>query len=261
MDNHERGARRAKLLLAGLAVLVVGALTAGGITAYSLIDDDGSGAPAAGPAATGKAEPSGSASADRGPEMTPERAKKVSLSAPTGQKGGASIGFPHSPGGAISAVVHFWEEYAWMDDQKARQQLDVVTSPDATGYVDKQISEVRKLREGAGLPASGGTPAGITFTTTVDAVRMRSLADDDLPRGDVIHIWLSFDRYAITPEKATDDNPVKGDTTDFIVKWQDGAWKITDEAAYVEQRTFPVAYDPDSPFAWRDQWVQVRHGD
>jgi len=45
------------------------------------------------------------------------------------------------------------------------------------------------------------------------------------------------------------------------VKWQDGAWRITDEPAYVAQRTFPVAYDPDSPFAWRDQWIQVRHED
>ncbi|MFE7751372.1 hypothetical protein [Streptomyces sp. NPDC057428] len=260
MDNHEGSARRAKFLLAGLAVLVVGAVSAGGVTAYSLLDDDHSRTPAAGSTATREAKPSGSASDDDSAQMTPERAKKVSLNAPTGQKGGVSTGFPHSPGGAISAVVHFWEEYAWMDDQKARQQLEVVTSPDAAGYIDKQISEVRTLREGAGLPASGGTPAGITFTTTVEAVRMRSLAGD-LPRGDVVHIWLSFDRYATTPDKATDDNPVKGDTTDLIVKWQAGAWKITDEANYVKQRTFPVAYDPDSPFAWRDQWIQVRHED
>ncbi|MFJ8754580.1 hypothetical protein ACIREO_35490 [Streptomyces sp. NPDC102441] len=261
MDIHERGARRAKLLLVGLTVLVVGALTVGGIAAYSLIDEDSSSKPASGPTATGETKPSGSASAGSGGEMTPERAKKVSLNAPTGQKGGASIGFPHSAGGAVSAVVHFWEEHAWMDDQKARQQLEVVTSPDAAGYIDKQISEVRKLREGAGLPASGGTPAGITFTTTVEAVRMRSLVGDGLPRGDVVHIWLSFDRYATTPEKATDDNPVKGDTVDFIVKWQDGAWKLTDEPVYFKQRTFPVAYDPDSPFAWQDQWIQVRHED
>ncbi|MDF0376521.1 hypothetical protein OM788_006514 [Streptomyces sp. KA12] len=260
MDNHERRARRAKLLLAGLTVLVVGALAVGGVVAHGLIEDGNTRTPAAGPTA-GETKPSAPAPAGSRPAMTPERAKKVSLNEPTGQRGGASTGFPHSPGGAISAVVHFWEEYAWMDDEKARQQLDVVTSPDATGYVDRQISEVRKLREGAGLPVSGGTPAGITFTTTVDAVRMRSLTDDDLPRGDVVHIWLSFDRYATTPDRATDDNPVKGDTTDFIVKWQDGAWRITDEPAYVAQRTFPVAYDPDSPIAWRDQWIQVRHED
>ncbi|MEU5660518.1 hypothetical protein ABZ802_33620 [Streptomyces sp. NPDC047737] len=259
MDNHERSARKATFLLGGLTVLVACVLTAGGIAAYSLIGNGGSGTPAAGPTATGNAKPSSSASSGSGPEMTPERAKKITLNAPTAQRDGASIGFPHSPGGAVSAVVHFWEEYAWMDDQRARQQLEVVTSPDAAGFIDRQISEVRTLREGAGLPASGGTPAGITFTTTVEAVRMRSLADDELPRGDVVHIWLSFDRYATTPEKATDDNPIKGDTTDFVVKWQEGAWKLTDEDAYVEQRTFPVAYDADSPFAWQDQWIQVRH--
>ncbi|MFJ8863989.1 hypothetical protein ACIRD8_37040 [Streptomyces sp. NPDC102451] len=260
MNRHDRSARTARLLLAALGVLVAGALTVGGVVAYSLFDGEPE-QPSAGSSATDRPKPSGSGSADAVAPMTPEKARKIPLDVPTGQEGGASVGFPHSAGGAVSAVVHFWEEYAWMDDQKARQQLEVVTSPDATGYIDKQISEVRKLREGAGLPASGGTPAGVTFTTTVDAVRMRSLADDDLPRGDVVHIWLSFDRYATTPDKATDDNPVKGDTTDFIVKWQDGAWRITDEEAYVRQRTLPVAYDPDSAFAWRDQWVQVRHED
>lgn len=97
MDNHERGAQRAKLLLAGLAVLVLGALGAGGIAAYSLIDEDSSRTPAAGATGTGATKPSGSASAGGGAEMTPERAKKVSLDAPTGQEGGASTGFPTAP--------------------------------------------------------------------------------------------------------------------------------------------------------------------
>ncbi|MFE7330328.1 hypothetical protein ACFU8W_36315 [Streptomyces sp. NPDC057565] len=193
--------------------------------------------------------------------MTPERAKKVPLSVPTGQKDGVSTGFPHNYVGAISTAVYFWEEYAFLDDQKARQQLMAVVSPDATGYVDEQISEVRKMREGANLPPSGGTPAGITFTTTVNAVRARTLTSSELPRGDVIHIWMNYDRYATTPEKSTDDDPLKGEDIDFIVKWQGGAWKLTNELAYWKQRTFPVAYFPESPYAWRDMWWQVRHED
>ncbi|WP_331743919.1 hypothetical protein OH809_44130 (plasmid) [Streptomyces sp. NBC_00873] len=261
MDTHDLTARRAKLTLAGLAVLVAAGLAAGGVAAYSLFGNDRSSQPHAGSSTTAKPAPSGSASEKSGAAMTPEKGKKVPLSVPTGQKDGVSTGFPHNYVGAISAAVYFWEEYAFLDDQKGRQQLTAVVSPDATGYVDEQISEVRKMREGANLPPSGGTPAGITFTTTVNAVRVRTLTSSELPRGDVIHIWMNYDRYATTPEKSTDDDPLKGEDIDFIVKWQGGAWKLTNEPAYWKQRTFPVAYFPESPYAWRDMWWQVRHED
>ncbi|MDP5317398.1 hypothetical protein [Streptomyces poriferorum] len=259
--NSDRKARKAKLTLAALGVLVAAALVGGGLVAYSMVGPNESNA-TGDKAPSSPAKPSSTApTAGSGAAMTPEKAKKVPLSVPTGQANGVSTGFPHSPGGAISAAVYFWEEYAWLDDQKARQQLEAVVSPDATGYVDEQISEIRKIREGVDLPTSGGTPAGLTITTTVQAVRVRSLKSDDLPRGDVVHVWMSFDRYATTPKKATDDDPIKGDTADLIVKWQDGAWKLTNEPQYWAQRTFPVAYAPDSPFAWNDLWLQVRHED
>ncbi|MFD0020310.1 hypothetical protein [Streptomyces sp. NPDC058382] len=259
--NSDRNARKAKLTLGALGVLVAAALVGGGLVVYSMVGPDDSNATAnKAPAATPKPSSSESATGS-GAAMTPEKAKKVPLRVPTGQANGVSTGFPHSPGGAISAAVYFWEEYAWLDDQKARQQLEAVVSPDATGYIDEQISEIRKTREGVNLPTSGGAPAGLTITTTVQAVRGRSLKSTDLPRGDVVHIWMSFDRFATTPEKATDEDPIKGDTADLIVKWQDGAWKFTNEPQYWRQRTFPVAYSPDSPYAWRDGWMQVRHED
>jgi hypothetical protein len=130
-------------------------------------------------------------------------------------------------------------------------------SPDAAGYIDEQISEVRKMREGANLPSSGGTPAGITFTTTVNAVRGKSLTPD----GEVVQIWMNYDRYATTPEKATDDAPLKDEDVDYILKWQNGQWKFTNEPQYWKKRSFPAAYFPDSPYAWDDGWVQVRHAD
>ncbi|WP_405668970.1 hypothetical protein [Streptomyces sp. NBC_00055] len=261
MHTRDRSVRKARLTLAGLAVLAAAGLIAGGVAAYSLLGNDDSAKGTAAPTATAKPGPSGSGSDAGGQAMTPERAKKVPLSVPTGQKDGVSTGFAHTVGGSISAVVYFWEEYAWLDDQKARQQLEAVTSPDAMGFIDQQISEIRKGREAINLPPSGGTPAGLTVTTTVEAVRVRTLKSDDLPRGDVVHVWLSFDRYATTPEKSTDDNPLMDEETDFIVKWQDGAWKLTNEPKYWKQRTFPAAYFPDSPYAWRDMWVQVKHAD
>ncbi|MYZ33634.1 hypothetical protein GT002_00450 [Streptomyces sp. SID4917] len=143
----------------------------------------------------------------------------------------------------------------------ARQQLEAVTSPDATGYIDEQISEVRKLREGANLPPSGPAPAGLTFTTSVEAATSKSLiAPGDKP-GDVVQVWMHYDRYATAPDGGSDDDPLKDQTDDVIVKWQDGGWKLTNEPKYWKQRYFPVSYAPDSPYATQDGWVQVQHAD
>lgn len=89
--------------------------------------------------------------------------------------------------GAISAAVAYWEEYAWLDDAMARRQLQVLVSPDSPQTIDKQVSAVRTLREGVGLPPSGPAPAGVTFSTVVEAVRGKSLTKD----GGVVQICWS----------------------------------------------------------------------
>lgn len=255
MNGQDHKARRARFLLIALGFVMVAALAGGALTAFSLMD--GGGSPADKPKASDSSKPKPGPSKPPGGEMTPEKAKKLVLIPGTGQKGGATRGFPHSPNGGISAVVYFWEEYAFLDDRAARQQLEAVTSPDATGYIEEQVSEVRKLREGVGLPPSGGAPAGITFTTSVNAVRATSIGTS----GDVMQIWLDYDQYATKADGGADDSPLKGESIDFIVKWQDGDWKITNEPKYVKQRSFPVSYSPDSPYASRDGWRQVRHDD
>ncbi|MEW1723857.1 hypothetical protein [Streptomyces sp. NPDC093109] len=260
----DRKARRAKLRLAGIGVLAGAVLTAGVIgVVVALDDDDEPKAPSAGPTAS-SAKPSPSGSGKGGlwnPEMTPEKANTLTLSVPTGQKGGASTGFPHNAKGAVSAAVYFWEEYAFLDDQKARQQLEAVVSPDAAGYIDEQISEVRKTRETAGLPPSGPAPAGITFTMNVNAARSTSIIVDGDTPGDVVQVWMDYDRYATGPDGGSDNDPLKGEAQDFIVKWQDGGWKLTNEPKYWKKRSSPVAYAPDSPYATQDGWVQVQHAD
>ncbi|MFD9410158.1 hypothetical protein ACFWBN_24545 [Streptomyces sp. NPDC059989] len=251
-------ARRARIVLAAIVVAVAALLVVGGFAAATLMREDAKGKPQA------EASPSASASAPAGSTatdgpMTPERAQKVSLRKPTGQKDGVSTGFPGSPSGGISAVVYFWEEYAWLDDEKATQQLTAVASKDVPGYVDKQVSEIRKTREAIGLPPSGGISADISFTTAVHAARGKTLKAPGLPVGDVMQVWLSYDRFATGPKGGPDENPLRGDTVAFVVKWQDGAWKFTDE--YDALGDFPVAYEPTSRFAWNDGWVQVRHAD
>ncbi|MER5561168.1 hypothetical protein ABT071_21445 [Streptomyces sp. NPDC002506] len=258
MEHHDRKARRAKLTLAGIGVLIASALVAGGITAFSLLGDDDSKSSKA-TASPSVSAPSASSSApgSSGP-MTPDKGRKITLKAPTGQKDGISTGFPNTPNGQISAAVYFWEEYAWLDDQKARQQLQAIVSKDAPGYIDEQISDVRKFREALNLPPSGGVPAGITFTTAVKAVRMRSLSDD----GKVVEIWMTYDRFATKPDGGPDDNPLKDQADMLILKWQDGMWKLTNEPRYWSKRDSPKAsYFPDSPYASKDGWVQVRHAD
>lgn len=250
-------ARKARLILAAIVIAVAALLVAGGFTAATLMQGDPDGKPQA-EASPSAGAPAPTATGASGP-MTPEKGKKTELRKPTGQKDGVSTGFPGSPSGGISAVVYFWEEYAWLDDEKAHQQLTAVASKDSPGYVDKRISEIRTMREALGLPPSGGIPADITFTTAVHATRATTVKAPGLPAGDVMQVWLSYDRFATGPKGGRDENPLRGETVDFTVKWQDGTWKFTDE--FNELRSFPVAYEPTSPYAWKDGWVQVRHAD
>ncbi|MER5555971.1 hypothetical protein ABT001_30605 [Streptomyces sp. NPDC002793] len=257
MSALDRKARRAKFTLIGLGALVGAVLVGGGVSAFLLLGGEETASSTSGkPSASASPSPTQS-STGSSKRYTPATGQKATLVGPTGHKNGVSIGFPHTANGAISAVVSFWEEYAWLDDTQARQQLAVVTSPDAVGYIDEQISEVRKLREGAGLPPSGPAPAQITFTTDVHAVRATSLDDT----GDVVQVWMSYDRYGTPADGGPDKDPLKGEADDLIVRWQDGQWKLTNEPKYWSKRSFPVAYDPDSSYAWQDGWSQVRRAD
>ncbi|MFD9374128.1 hypothetical protein ACFWBH_01090 [Streptomyces sp. NPDC059999] len=249
-------ARNARLILAAAVVAVALLLVGGGFAVATLMHDDaGSPPPAAGGPSAGTPTPKTS-TGGAGP-VTPETGSKVKLDKPTGQKDGVSTGFRNSPMGAISAVAHFWEEYAWLDDEKASQQLTAVASKDSPGYVDKHVSEVRAMREGVGLPPSGGIPADINFTTSVTAVRVTSVKAPGVPLGDVMQIWVAYDRFATGPNGGRDENPLRDEMTDFIVKWQDGAWKFTDE--YIDKRSFPRSYEATSPYARADGWTQVVH--
>ncbi|MGW3498496.1 hypothetical protein [Streptomyces sp. NPDC001020] len=252
----ESKTRKARLTLAAIGVLVSGGLIGGGITAATMLGG-GSTSNRTAPSATASAKPSPSISGMEQTDWTPETARKVILAKPTGQKDGLSIGFTKKNYGAESTAVYFWEEYAFLDDQKARQQLDAIVSPDAEGYVDQKISDLRKLREQVGLPPSGGTPAGLTFTTSVNAVRVTSMDST----GHVLQVWMNYDRYATKADGAPDDDPLRGEETDLIVKWQGGAWKITNEPKYWKKRSYPVPYSPDDHDSWVDGWRQVRHAD
>ncbi len=264
--SSDRKTRRARLTLAGLGVLAAVVLTGGGYAAAVLLGDDGSqpsaaGAPAS--AAPGKAPSGGAVPSPSGREVskTPETGPKQKLFKPTGHANGVATGFKNSGPDAVSAAVYWLEEYAWLDDQKARQQLEAVVSPDSKGYIDQQVSEVRKLREGIGLPPSGGTPSGITFTTSVNAVRSYSLPVEGEKPGYVIEVWMSYDRYATGPDGKPDTNPLKNQLTSVILRWQDSMWRITNQPEYTKHTSHPVSYFPDSPYAWRDGWRQVLRAD
>ncbi|MFJ4781281.1 hypothetical protein [Streptomyces sp. NPDC088762] len=257
VSTNGLNARKARLVLAAIVVAVAALLVVGGFAAATLMHDDTKGMPQAQASASASVSPAPVGSTSSGGPMTPEKGKKITLSAPTGHKDGVATGFPASPVGGISAAVYFWEEYAWLDDEKAAQQLTAVASKGAPGYVDKNVSEIRKMREALGLPPSGGIPADVSFTTAVTAARAKSLKVPGLPVGEVMQVWLSYDRFATGPKGGPDHDPLRGATIAFVVKWEDGAWRFTDQ--YDALGDFPVAYEPTSRFAWTDGWAQVLH--
>ncbi|RLU99466.1 hypothetical protein CTZ27_14645 [Streptomyces griseocarneus] len=153
----------------------------------------------------------------------------------------------------MSAAVRHLQELDILDDTIARKQLEAIVSKDSRDTIDRRISEVRETREKAGLSPSGATPAGLSFTTQVNAARITS-ADNS---GDVVIVWMNYDRYATLPGKGSDDNPLKGETTYAIYKWEGDDWKLTEEPQYKKRVHGPWAYDPDSPYAFQDMWREV----
>ncbi|MFF4647489.1 hypothetical protein [Streptomyces sp. NPDC001389] len=253
--------RRARLTLAGLGVLAAAVLVGGGYAAAVLMEDGDAKVPAVGAptAGTSPSAPVSGPPAASAPPLTPATGKVMVLDRPTGQKDGINTGFKASPVGGVSAAVYWWEGLSFLDDQKAEQQLRAMTSPQATGLVDKYVSEIRKLREGIGLPPSGGNTSEIRFTTSVKAARAVTVPAPGVTKGAVMEVWMEYDRYATGPDGAPDKNPLRNQSTSVMVIWQDGAWKLTNQ--YDGFKSYPVAYDPDSPYAWRDHWAQVRHGE
>ncbi|MFE3502966.1 hypothetical protein [Kitasatospora sp. NPDC059160] len=256
LDRHDRAARGARLRLIAIGVVAAAVVAAGGVALVNGLSDDGKTTePNAAPASTAPVSPgptsSPSPSATR--TLTPNTAKAVHLNKPTGQKDGASTGFPRYGFGAMSAAVYHLDELSMLDDDMVRRQLSVITAKGSEDSIDKAVSDVRKLREKVGLPPSGGTPAGLTITTNVDAAQAWSLNSD----GSVITVWMHYSRTATLPKGGPDDSPLKDQLANMILQWEDGDWKITTDPKWTAKKGDPMPYNPDSPASAKDGWGVV----
>jgi len=252
MDPYKNKARKARLRLIGAAVVAAAAVIAGGVLAVTSLGGDKAG-PSHGEKQGQGPTPSSSGTAGPAKKYTPATAPQTHILKPRTTKNGISVGFEHSGLGALSAAVTYWQDLDILDDRIARRQWTTIASKDSPGTVDRAVSDVRKVREGANLPPSGGTPAGLSITTHVKAALSRSLDST----GDIVRVWMFYDRYATVPDKAGDDNPDKDETADLVVKWEDGDWKVTEESRYFKRTRGVHAYDPDSPYAFQDGWREV----
>lgn len=255
MAEFDSKARKARLRLILMGTVVVATLAAGGVLGVMTLnadDDDLKQDP--------KASPSVSSSSSSSPsavkEFTPASAPKIPRLKPKSNAEGIGTGFEHSSLGATSAAISYWEDLDLLDDVIAQKQWTAIAAKDSPSTVDQGVTEVRKVREGVGLPPSGGTPDGISFSTNVKAALARSLD----PSGDVINVWMVFDRYATIRDKGADENPLKDEVTNLILKWENGDWKVTTDPQYKSKVKYPHAYDPASKYAWADGWRAVAGG-
>lgn len=254
MTSYESKARRAKLRLVGIGVAVVAALAVGGTLAVTTLGgkDTPEGADA-------KASPSASASSTSSPsagkKYTPATAARIPLLKASSNADGIGTGFEHSALGATSAAVSYWEDLDLLDDVIARKQWTAIAAKDSPETIDQGVSEVRKVREGVGLAPSGGTPDGLSFSTNVNAALTRSLD----PSGDVVVVWMNYDRFATVKDKA-DTDPLRDEVTNLVLKWENGDWKVTTDTKYTAKVTGPRAYDPNSTYAFMDGWREVADG-
>ncbi|WP_327727843.1 hypothetical protein OG250_13390 [Streptomyces sp. NBC_00487] len=246
--------RKARLRLLGIGVAAGAVLTAGGVFAVTSLGD---GSTERGTEA--KPSPSVSSTTEsprKVKEYTPATAPRLSLLKPKSNADGIGTGFEYSSFGATSAAVSYWEGLDLLDDVIAHKQWTAIAAKDSPETIDQGVSEVRKLREGVGLPPSGGTPDGITFSTNVKAVLTRSLDKS----GDIVVVWMSYDRFATIRGKGADDDPLRDETTNLILKWDGSDWKVTTEAKYTAKVTGPRSYAPDSKWAFAAGWRQVSGG-
>ncbi|MEV4042835.1 hypothetical protein [Streptomyces sp. NPDC049744] len=256
MAEFDSKARKARLRLILMGTVVVATLAAGGVLGVMTLnadDDDLKQDPKASPSASA----SGSASAPPAvKEFTPASAPSIPRLKPKSDAEGIGTGFEHSSLGATSAAISYWEDLDLLDDVIARKQWTAIAAKDSPGTIDQGVTEVRKVREGVGLPPSGGTPDGITFSTNVKAALARSLD----PSGDVVNVWMVFDRYATIRDKGADENPLKDEVTNLVLKWENGDWKVTTDPQYTAKVKYPHSYDPASKYAWADGWRVVADG-
>ncbi|MFE2529785.1 hypothetical protein ACFXEL_36800 [Streptomyces sp. NPDC059382] len=253
--DFQRQARRARLRLAGIGFVVLAAVAGGTITFISM-GDSGGGSPSADSKNTPSPSFSVSSAPPPGTELTPATGRRISLLKPTTNTEGIGRGFEHSTMGAWSAAVSFWQDLNIIDDVVAEKQWKAIASKDSQSTIDRGVSEVRKVREGAGLPPSGGAPEGVGFSTHVRALNIRGLDTS----GDVVQVWMVYDRFAVLRDKGGDQNPKKGETAYLILKWEGSDWRVTDEPQYKNKLTGPQPYHPDSKPAFQDGWREIANG-
>lgn len=255
MGAWDRGARRAQMRLAVLVGAVVVVFSS--LIGWALSGSDDSGDARGG--AKGSPSPSTSQEPSTTPrptatkawnKLTPATARPRRLDKGESRStSGLSIRFPHSANGALSAAVRQMEERELLDDGLARRQWEAIGYDEDT--VAAGVSEVRTVREQAGLPPSGGPPSGVSFTTKVEAACLVPVDED----GTSYRVYLHWSRYAQVKDKATDDDPLIDQDTEVTMAWKGGDWKTRLGGSRSESE--PASYDPDSNVAFRDGWRRV----
>ncbi|MEV8105178.1 hypothetical protein [Streptomyces sp. NPDC088135] len=256
MADLDSKARKARLRLILMGAVVVATLAAGGVLGFMTLNADDDDLKQDAKASPSASSSSSSSAPPATKEFTPANAPSIPRLKPKSDAEGIGTGFEHSSLGATSAAISYWEDIDLLDDVIARKQWTAIAAKDSPSTIDQGVTEVRKVREGVGLPPSGGTPDGITFSTNVKAALARSLDTS----GDVINVWMVFDRYATIRDKGADENPLKDEVTNLVLKWENNDWKVTTDPQYTAKVKGPHAYDPASKYAWADGWRVVADG-
>lgn len=245
--SNDSKAHKHHLRLLAIGVVAGAALATGGILAFTSIGGNSQTQADAKPSPS-KDGDKPSASPGSGQEYTPATAPPVRVFEARSSTEGIGTGFEHTSVGAVSAAVSYWQDFNLRDEVIARQQWTAVTSEDSPETIDRGVSGM------VGAPL--GIPTPKDGQTVVKAVLPLSLDHS----GEIIIVWMEYDRLVPIGEESADNKSLKDETTYLIVKWENGDWKVTEEPQYKAKVRGPRSYHPDSKWAFADGWRRVAHG-
>lgn len=165
----------------------------------------------------------------------------------TRQIGDFSVGFPHTPVGAVSAAAYYWSQLSsTLDVDRATTLVTLIADPTWTSAVPDIQHGRGEVRKDLGLPATGLTPEGASVLFTPLMYQVRAMQPDSM---DVLLLgYYATSKPGQQPVNRRMLFPTK-------IRWVEGDWKLPDQDLAGDYA--PLMATPGSDDALSRGWLPL----